>query len=357
MARDVGFLNSSNRKAIRRRAFGPAGVLRAVVAVGALATVLMLSACVAPVPVPEAAGNVTGAGSARLSELSSFELPTPEAIIVPDVNAVVNTEGSRANVRTGPALDAPIIAKALPGDEFTILGASDDGEWWEICCVRGPQDADGEATEPAWLSKQVVDLDGNADAVPVVETVLPGAVEATWHVDWSCGSDRCEVKECTASVSAKSESGEEEQWSQVEHTVSWDDGCFDEDSWVFDVDRYTAKERSGEFVDNFLYNYWLGAQPGPATDVYTMDDGRKVAVWCSGPHEIELEEGGGWTTVYVGNTCHDVETGELVTVSYTKRWLFSGEYDGQKYERAYFGDYEVLDQYLVDTNVALAFLE
>ena len=46
-----------------------------------------------------------------------------------------------------------------------------------------------------------------------------------------------------------------------------------------------------------------------------------------------------------------------MTVSYTKRWLFSGEYDGQKYERAYFGDYEVLDQYLVDTNVDLAFLE
>ena len=82
--------------------------------------------------------------------------------------------------------------------------------------------------------------------------------------------------------------------------------CFDEDSWVFEVDRYTAKERSGEFIDNFLYNYWLGVQPGPATDVYTLDDGRKVAVWCSGPHELELEEGSGWTTVYVGNTCHDV---------------------------------------------------
>jgi hypothetical protein len=52
-----------------------------------------------------------------------------------------------------------------------------------------------------------------------------------------------------------------------------------------------------------------------------------------------------------------VRTGELVSMSYTKRWLFSGEYDGQKYERAYFGDYETLDQYLVDTDVELSFVE
>ena len=260
-------------------------------------------------------------------------------------------------MRTGPALDSPIIAKALPGDEFTVLSQSDDGEWWEVCCVRGPQDAEGEATEPAWLSVAVVDLDGNADAIPVAQAVLPEDVQATWAVDWSCGSERCEVKECTATVDAISRSEGDEQWLQVEHNVTWDDECFDPDSWVFEVDRYTAKERSGQFIDNFLYNYWLGVQPGPATDVYTMDDGRKVAVWCSGPHELELEESSGWTTVYAGNTCHDVRTGELVTVSYTKRWLFTGEYDGQKYERAYFGDYEALDQRLVDTNADLSFVE
>ena len=329
-----------------------------MIGIGAiLMLALTVSACVASVPLSESSGEVPGVGGERLSDLSNYQLPTPEAIIVPDVSAVVNTEGSRANVRTGPALDAPIIAKALPGDEFTILGSSDDGEWWEVCCVRGPQDAEGEATEPAWLSKEVVDLDGNADAVPVISSLLPETVEATWHVDWTCGSERCEVKECAATVSAASQSGAEEQYLQIEHTVTWDNACFDEDSWVFDVDRYSGRERSGEFIDNFLYNYWLGAQPGPATDVYTMDDGRKVAVWCSGPHEIELEEGSGWTTVYKGNTCHDVRTGELVSMSYTKRWLFSGEYDGQKYERAYFGDYETLDQYLVDTDVELSFVE
>lgn len=349
---DKLFARSMRRASFKSPALWRAGGLMLVLSVA-----LLVSACVAAMPAAEVPADEVGAVNERLSDLSEFDLPTPEAIIVPDVTAIVNTEGSRANVRTGPNLDSPIIAKALPGDEFSILGESEDGEWWEICCVRGPQDADGEATEPAWLSKLVVDVDGNVDAVPAITAVLPENVEATWQVDWQCGSERCEVKECTATVNARSQSEGDEQWLEVEHTVSWDEGCFDEDSWVFDVDRYSARERSGEFVDNFLYNYWLGVQPGPATDVYTMEDGREVAVWCSGPHEIELEEGSGWTTVYKGTTCHDVRTGELVSVTYTKRWLFSGEYDGQQYERAYFGDYEVLDQYLLDTNVELAFIE
>ena len=351
MSRDGRSLNPSVQRSSRRASV----VVRFAMFLLVLGTVLFLSACVAAVPAPDAGG--TSAGAERLSDISEYELPTPEAIIVPDVKAVVNTEGSRANVRTGPALDSPVIAKALPRDEFTVLGQSEDGDWWEICCVRGPQDAVGEATEPAWLSVLVVDLDGNAEAIPVVQTVLPEDIEAMWAVDWTCGSERCEVTECTATVDASSQSEGDEQWLQVEHNVTWDDDCFDSDSWVFEVDRYTARERSGQFIDNFLYNYWLGVQPGPATDVYTLDDGRKVAVWCSGPHELELGESSGWTTVYVGNTCHDVRTGELVSVSYTKRWLFTGEYDGQSYERAYFGDYEVLDQHLVDTNAELAYVE
>ncbi len=59
------------------------------------------------------------------------------------MTATINTEGSRANVRTGP-MDSPIIAKANPGDEFKVIGRSDDGEWWQVCCVRGPMDAEGE---------------------------------------------------------------------------------------------------------------------------------------------------------------------------------------------------------------------
>ena len=70
--------------------------------------------------------------------------------------------------------------------------------------------------------------------------------------------------------------------------------------------------------------------------------------------QVELNEGNGWTSVYQGNTCHDVRTGMLVLLSYTKRWLYTGEFDGNTYDKAYFGDNETLVQRLSDTNVEMA---
>lgn len=323
-----------------------------------LITLTGLSACVTAIPVEnQAAENPAVATDSRLVDIADVDLPTPEPVIVPDVKARVITEGSRANIRSGPSLDAPIVAKANPGDVFDIVGAGSDGEWWQICCVRGPADEDGEATESAWLATVVVAVDGNAEAVPIVEPLFPEDLSAQWHVEWECGSERCGVPQCDATITAAATDQGDQQWLEVEHEVEWTDNCFETDSWVFEVDRYTGQERSGAFVDNFLYNYWLGMQPGPVTNVYTFDDGRQVAVWCSGPQEFELPEADGWTTVYEGSTCHDVRTGELVTLNYTKRWLYTGSFDGQNYERAYFGDFETLEQYLTDTNAQLSFVE
>lgn len=323
-----------------------------------LASLVGLSACVTAIPVENQAAEPSAAvADGRLVDIADVDLPTPEPVIVPDVSARVITEGSRANVRSGPSLDAPIVAKANPGDDFSVVGVSSDGEWWQICCVRGPADDDGEATESAWLATVVVEVDGNADAVPAVAPLFPEELTAQWHVNWECGSERCEVPQCDATITAAATEEGDQQWLEVEHSVEWADDCFDADSWVFEVDRYTGRERSGTFVDNFLYNYWLGVQPGPVTNVYTLDDGRQVAVWCSGPQEFELPESDGWTTVYEGSTCHDVRTGELVTLNYTKRWLYTGSFDGQNYERAYFGDFETLEQYLIDSNAELSFVE
>ncbi len=323
-----------------------------------MVSVLLLSACVAAVPTTgEAVTPSAAVQDSRLESISAYSLPTPEPLITAEVSAVIATEGSRANIRSGPSLDAPIIAKANPGDDFTITGKSPDGEWWQICCVRGPGDEEGEATEQAWIASVVAEPDGNIDAIPDIAPLFPEDLTSNWHVDWTCGSERCEVRACAATIQATADGESDEQWLQVEHNVTWENDCFETDSWVFEVDRFTGKERSGEYVDNFLYNYWLGVQPGPATNVFALDDGRKVAVWCGGPHEFELEESGGWTTVYQGNTCHDVRTGQLVSLNYTKRWLYSGEYEGQQYERAYFGDYESLDQTLIESNADLFVIE
>jgi hypothetical protein len=40
-------------------------------------------------------------------------------------------------------------------------------------------------------------------------------------------------------------------------------------------------------------------------------------------------------------------------MSYTKRWLFTGTFEGQTYERAYFGDNETYEFTLLETNVEL----
>jgi hypothetical protein len=331
--------------------------LRAPAFVGVAVLLLVFAGCAAPLPTQDPATANTVASDARLTDISNYVLVTPEAEEVVEATGRVITEGSRANVRTGPGLDAPIIAKANPGDTFQVIGRSEDNAWWQICCVRGQGDAANEATATAWIAAEVFEVDGDADSIAVNNPLLPDNIEAVWQVDWLCGSERCEIKQCSANVDARvAEDSDSEQWLQVEHSVTWDDDCFETDSWVFEVDRFTGRERSGEFVDNFLYNYWLGGEPGPATNVYTMDNGRKVVVWCSGPHEVEIEESGGWTTVYRGDTCHDVRTGTLVSLSYTKRWLFTGEFDGQRYQRAYFGDYETLVQHLIDTNAELDYI-
>ncbi len=340
----------------------PAGESRGVawrrplgLAAGVVFLSIALSACVTAIPVTPAANAVPVTPDERISDIAQYTLPTPAPEIVPDVTAVVVTEGSRANVRSGPNIDSPIVLKANPGDTFKVTGKSADGEWWQICCVRGPADAAGEATELAWLATVVVELDGNADAVPVIEPILPDDLQATWKVDYSCGSERCTVKECQADILAKTAAGATQQWLQVDSALTWADGCFDDDSWSLEVDRYSGRERDG--ATSFIFDFWLGEQEGAPTNVYTLDSGRKVAVYCTDPQEFEDIYQDGWTALHSGTACYDMRTGTAVWVNYSTRFLFTGQYEGQRYERAYFGDYETTTRYLVDTNADLDYFD
>jgi len=286
-----------------------------------------------------------------------FPEPTPAPEIPEDSFVVISTGGARANLRGGPGTDYDIISKGYPGETYEIVDRSEDGEWWKICCVAGPDDGEGEATLQVWVNASVATTDGAAEAIAAGGPLLTADTEATWSLDWQCGSQRCSVSECAAEVSAAVGETVNQQWIPIEHQVVWEDSCFPADSWAFEVDQYTGTERTGEFTDNFLYRYWVGATPGEANGVIELEDGRNVAVWCSGPHSLEISEGEGWTTVYEGQTCHDVRTGLLVLLNYTKRWLFTGEFDGNTYDRAYFGDSEALQQTLDDTNLELLLVE
>jgi hypothetical protein len=89
----------------------------------------------------------------------------------------------------------------------------------------------------------------------------------------------------------------------------------------------------------------------------TLHDGRKVNVWCTGPTQAALAEQDGWTSLYDGEVCYDVRTGMLIFMSYMKRWVFTGIFEGKAYERAYFGDFETYQQLLETTNAHLSFVE
>ena len=347
-----------------------------------VALLLLLAGCddfsiptVEPTPTPEPAKvGIVEQGRLR-PDISGLNLDQSIEEQATSISATVITEGARANVRSGPGLGFPIIAKGEPGTVYDVLGRSEDGEWYQICCVNPAGQAvrvdeeveteEGAATldqpvneliEPAWLSQSVVQLSDDVSSLPTQDSVFTSDLSASWAVDWSCESERCEPKECGAIIAAVTSSGPADQWLQVDHEVEWDESCFSTDSWSFEVNRFTGQERSASIEDNFLYSYWLGADPGSVNSVFVLEDGREIAVWCSGPYEVELEEGGGWTTIYEGNTCHDMRTGMMVYISYIKRWLFTGEYEGKPYDRAFFGDFERLEQALIDTTADLYFV-
>lgn len=340
----------------------PLAILRRItVLFGLFAAMATLVACNLPAA-PAAAVGQTDAFNGAVADLNAYILPTPAPTVQPDLTLIIATQGSRANIRGGPGTNFPIVGKANPGEAYEVLGKSEDNTWWQICCIQigadgNPIPTDAEQDEDGWIADSVVRLAGEDEAVGITRPVFTEDLSAEWAVEWQCGSERCEVDQCAATVQAQVTRAANQQLLPIEHQVVWDDACFDTDTWVFEVNQYSGKERTGEYQDNFLYSYWLGREPGRANGVFTLQDEDAVAVYCSGPHEVEIEEGGGWTTVYEGNTCHDVQTGMLVFLSYNKRWLFTGEYEGETYERAYFGDYETLEQKLVETSAELLFVE
>lgn len=324
---------------------------------------LLLSACAVNAPAAPAATAQNDAFNGAIENVAGYVLPLPTPTVEPDLAVVVNTDGARANIRSGPGTDFPIIGKANAQSVLEVLARSEDNNWWQVCCFT--TDANGNdisATEnisetTGWVANSVVRAPGDDEAVAISRAVFNSDLEAEWQVDWKCGSERCEVKECKATVSAKVGEESSGQLLPIEHQVVWDDACFDSDEWVFEVNQFTGQEQTGEYKDNFLYSYWLGREPGQINGVYPLSSTEAVAVYCSGPHEVEIEEGDGWTTLYEGNTCHDVGTGMLVYLAYNKRWLYTGEYEGKNYERAYFGDFETLEQKLVDTTADLLLVQ
>ena len=164
------------------------------------------------------------------------------------------------------------------------------------------------------------------------------------------------MAECAAQVTAAVRNDKDPRWLEIDRNVTWDVGCGEDSTWLHQVDRSDGLERYPNSTGLFFFNYWVGARPGPVNSRFTLGDA-EVQSWCSDPQSAELEEEGGWIAAYDGVTCYDERSGMLVAMKYTKRWLFTGEFEGEKYDKAYFGDFEVYEVALKETNVELEIAE
>ena len=300
-------------------------------------------------------GIVSMAGQGGESGLQSDGEDEEGALAEPET-ATLTVRRPTVNIRSGPSIDFQVLAKASEGDTFTTTGRTEEG-WWRICCIDVSDESEVERMQTAWISQIVVTPDKAAEALPPVIPLFPENLAASWDVQYECGSRRCAVNECAAVSRTEIHSSRDLRWLEINRIVTWEEACGEDSTWPHQIDRIEGTERYPNSTGLFFFNYWLGPRPGDANALFHLESGEEVAVWCSDEQEAEVAEESGWTTVYHGLTCHDVRTGMLVSMQYTKRWFFTGEFEGDRYDRAYFGDFEVYKVKLDQTNALLAIVD
>jgi len=212
-----------------------------------------------------------------------------------------------------------------------------------VCCVND---------KPVWVNDSVVTLLGARDVVPIRSPLMPDKLEATWAIHWVCSGEECPQPECFGESKAQTLQVRDIRWLEVKREATWPDQCGKKEDWLVQVDRYSGQETQAP-TDPPLFYMWMGANPGPENR--TMEHlGRTLSLWCTDTRTREVTQAGGWTVVIEGQACYDRGSGVLVTMEYTKRWLFTGTNGGKKYERQYFGDNEVYQQMLTGTNVPMS---
>lgn len=287
----------------------------------------------------------------------SATVPISETVAEnPEAAPQVTVRNRSVNIRSGPSTAFPVVGNARQGDTFQVVGRNEDATWWYICCIRGANDPEGQATQRAWISDIVVTANEAAAQTPVIRPLFPEDLTAVWSVSYRCESDRCPVQACEGTMSIQVTKADA-RWLELERSVTWDGDCGENSTWIHQIDRYTGEERYPVADELFTLRYWAGRDPGPVNAHVQVGAEQTVQAWCAREQEAELEESGGWVTVYRGTACYDAHLGMLVAMKYDKRWLFSGEYEGEVYDRAYFGDREIYEIRLEETNAPLTLAE
>jgi SH3-like domain-containing protein len=267
--------------------------------------------------------------------------------IVPVISATLPVtaefKSTTTNLRGGPGAEFDVVSTMSQGKQLPVTGRNADSSWWQVCCVDG---------NPVWVSDSVATILGARETVPVRSPLMPDKLEATWAIHWVCSAEGCPQPECFGESKAQTLQVRNARWLEVKREATWPEQCGKKEDWLTQIDRYSGREVQAA-ADPPLFYMWMGANPGPENR--TIEHlGRTLSLWCTGPRVREVPQPSGWTVQIEGQACYDRGSGILVTMEYTKRWLFTGVSGGKKYERQYFGDNEVYQQMLADTNVPMS---
>ncbi len=95
---------------------------------------------------PNAAAQAALGGNAAAATQPATSAQT---VVGAPAQVVVNTGGSRLNIRAAPSMKSPILGRAQNGASLEVKGVSPDKQWWRIAYAGG---ADGTA----WVMAQYV---------------------------------------------------------------------------------------------------------------------------------------------------------------------------------------------------------
>jgi hypothetical protein len=88
------------------------------------------------------------------------DAPAPAPTSTP-VNPMLTISAELINVRSGPSTNFAQVATANGGDEFTLIGRNEVGDWWQVCCF---------AEQPGWIYGPLAEVK-NAESVTVVADI------------------------------------------------------------------------------------------------------------------------------------------------------------------------------------------
>jgi len=114
----------------------------------------------------------TSASNTITGTITQTVLLVPTSVAASDVSAptsgvtaFVTLQDSRLNLRSGPGVAYPVVAKAEPGSRWAVVGRSVAADWFQLRALNGG--------DSAWAAATYLQIDGDTATLPVVADLLP----------------------------------------------------------------------------------------------------------------------------------------------------------------------------------------